>query len=157
MEEILNDPDTLIKLVTTIKEERLEKEKLKNKIEESKPKIIFADAISASKNTILIRELAKLLKSNGIETGEKRLFEQLRQCGFLIKKEGSDFNSPMQKSMELGLFELTETPILHNSGTITISKTTRVTGKGQQFFLNYFLARKENEFETDNGDENEAN
>jgi anti-repressor protein len=157
MEEILNDPDTLIKLASTLKEERLEKERLKNQIENDKPKIIFADAVSASDGTVLIGELAKILKGNGIEVGQNRLFERLRLDGFLIKRNGTDYNMPSQKAMELGLFELTETPILHNSGTITISKTTRVTGKGQQFFLNYFLARKEDEFETDNGDENETN
>jgi anti-repressor protein len=145
VEDLMNNPDTWIEMISAIKKERNEKEKLKIEIEEYKPKALFADAVSATKDTILIRELAKILKGNGIEIGEKRLFERLRQDGFLIKKEGADYNSPSQKSMELGLFELTETAIMHNSGESTISKTSRVTGKGQQYFVNYFLNRKEEE------------
>ncbi|GHU19910.1 antirepressor [Alphaproteobacteria bacterium] len=155
-EEILNNPDALIEMLNAIKRERAEKERLqfqkdqlKVQIEEYKPKAVLADAISVTQDTILIRDLAKILKTNGIETGEKRLFEQLRQQGFLIKKDGADFNSPTQKAMELGLFTLTETAIVHHSGITTISKTSRVTGKGQLYFLNYFLNQ--------NGGSNETN
>jgi anti-repressor protein len=148
-EEIMNDPDVWIEMISAIKKERAEKEQLKICVEEYKPKALFADAVSATKDTILIRDLAKILKGNGIDVGEKRLFKRLRKDGFLIKKEGADFNSPTQKSMELGLFELAETAILHNSGATTISKTSRVTGKGQQYFVNYFINEK--------GDENAAN
>ncbi|GHU24889.1 hypothetical protein FACS189472_17960 [Alphaproteobacteria bacterium] len=110
-EELLNDPDVLIDMLNAIKKEREEKEQLQNKIDDDKPKVVFANAVSATKDTILIRDLAKILKGNGIEIGEKRLFEQLRRNGFLIKKDGADFNSPTQKSMELGLFTLTENVI----------------------------------------------
>ncbi|GHU13314.1 hypothetical protein FACS189449_08520 [Alphaproteobacteria bacterium] len=155
-EELLNNPDALIEMLNAIKRERAEKERLqfqkeqlKVQIEEYKPKAVLADAISVTQDTILIRDLAKILKTNGIETGEKRLFEQLRQQGFLIKKDGADFNSPTQKAMELGLFTLTETAIVHHSGITTISKTSRVTGKGQLYFLKYFLNQ--------NGGNNETN
>jgi anti-repressor protein len=141
-EELLNDPDVLIDMLNAIKKEREEKEQLqfqkeqlKVQIEECKPKAVLADAISVTKDTILIRDLAKILKTNGLETGEKRLFERLRKEGFLIKKEGADFNSPTQKAMELGLFTLTETAIVHHSGKTTISKTSRVTGKGQAYLI----------------------
>ncbi|GHT95829.1 antirepressor [Alphaproteobacteria bacterium] len=155
-EEFLNNPDALIEMLNAIKKERAEKERLRFQteqlnfqIKEYKPKAVLADAISVTKDTILIRDLAKILKTNGIETGEKRLFEQLRKEGFLIKKDGADFNSPTQKAMELGLFTLTETAIVHHSGITTISKTSRVTGKGQLYFLKYFLNQ--------NGGNNEAN
>ncbi|GHU13148.1 antirepressor [Alphaproteobacteria bacterium] len=137
-DELLNDPDALIEMLNVIKKERAEKERLqfqkdqlKVQIEEYKPKAVLADAISVTRDTILIRDLAKILKTNGIETGEKRLFEQLRQQGFLIKKDGADFNSPTQKAMELGLFKVKETAITHSDGHVTVSKTTKVTGKGQ--------------------------
>ncbi|MDR1207864.1 MAG: phage antirepressor KilAC domain-containing protein [Holosporales bacterium] len=112
---------------------------LENKIEHDKPKIIFADAVSVSDTDILIGELAKILKGNGIEIGQNRLFERLRQDGFLIKRKGTDYNTPTQKSMELGLFRIIEAAITHSDGHVTISKTTKVTGKGQQYFVNYFL------------------
>jgi anti-repressor protein len=139
IDEILNDPEAWIKLLTTVKEERLAKERLQVQIEHDKPKIIFADAVSVSDTDILIGELAKILKGNGIEIGPNRLFERLRQDGFLIKRKGSDYNTPTQKSMELGLFKIQETAITHSDGHITISKTSKITGKGQQYFVNYFL------------------
>lgn len=111
-------------------------------IESMKPKALFADAVSTSKTSILIGELAKILKQNGIETGQKRLFDYLRDNGFLIKRKGSDYNMPTQKSMELGLFEIKETTITHSDGHISISKTTKVTGKGQVYFVNKFKGGK---------------
>jgi anti-repressor protein len=101
--------------------------------------VVFADAVSVSDGTILIGELAKILKGNGIEIGQNRLFERLRQDGFLIKRKGTDYNAPTQKAMELGLFKVKKTAITHSDGHVTISKTTKVTGKGQQYFVNYFL------------------
>jgi anti-repressor protein len=139
VEEFMNDPDVLIEMLNAIKKERAEKELLRIQVENDKPKVIFADAVSTTKDTILIRDLAKILKGNGVDMGQNRLFKLLRQDGFLIKKD----NSPTQKSMNLGLFELTETAILHNSGETTISKTPRVTGVGQLYFINYFLNRPE--------------
>lgn len=142
LEEIMNDPDSWIKLLTTIKQERTEKELLQLQAAENKPKVIFADAVSVSDGTILIGELAKILKGNGIDIGQNRLFERLRQDGFLIKRKGTDYNAPTQKAMELGLFRVKETAITHSDGHVTISKTTKVTGKGQQYFINYFLGEK---------------
>ena len=103
-----------------------------------KPKEIFADSVASSHSTILIGELAKILKANGYETGQKRLFETLRQDGFLIKRKGSDYNMPTQKAMELGLFEIKETVINNPDGSIRVSKTTKVTGKGQIYFVNLY-------------------
>ncbi|WP_337998878.1 phage antirepressor [Desulforamulus ruminis] len=139
IEEIMNDPDSWIKLLTALKEERQEKAQLQLQAAQDKPKVVFADAVSASDGTILIGELAKILKGNGIEIGQNRLFERLRQDGFLIKRKGTDYNAPTQKAMELGLFKVKETAITHSDGHVTISKTTKVTGKGQQYFVNYFL------------------
>ncbi len=110
-------------------------------IDAQKPKVIFAEAIQASETTILIGEFAKILKQNGVDVGQKRLFEWLRENGYLIKRKGSDYNSPTQKSMELGLFEIKETPIHHTSGEISISRTSKITGKGQAYFINKFLNR----------------
>jgi anti-repressor protein len=139
IDEILNAPEAWIKLLTTVKEERIAKERLQIQIEHDRPKIIFADAVSVAETDILIGELAKILKGNGIEIGPNRLFERLRQDGFLIRRKGTDYNTPTQKSMELGLFRIIETAITHSDGHITISKTAKVTGKGQQYFVNLFL------------------
>lgn len=139
LEEIMNDPDSWIKLLTALKEERQEKERLQLQVAQDKPKVVFADAVSVSDGTILIGELAKILKGNGIEIGQNRLFERLRQDGFLIKRKGTDYNAPTQKAMELGLFKVKETAITHSDGHVTISRTTKVTGKGQQYFVNYFI------------------
>ncbi|MFF2174936.1 phage antirepressor [Lysinibacillus sp. NPDC058147] len=108
-------------------------------IDAQKPKVLFADAVQASHTSILIGEFAKILKQNGVDVGQKRLFEWFRENGYLIKRKGSDYNSPTQKSMELGLFEIKETPIHHNSGEISISRTSKITGKGQAYFINKFL------------------
>ena len=108
-------------------------------IEEMKPKAIFADAVATSHTYILIGDLAKILKQNGIETGQKRLFEWLRENGYLSKRKGTEWNSPTQKSMNLGLFEVKETTAMNPDGSVRINKTTKVTGKGQQYFINKFL------------------
>lgn len=139
IEELLKDPEAWIKLLTALKEERLQKNNLLHQIENDKRKIVFADAVSTSQTSLLIGELAKILSGNGIEIGQNRLFERLRQEGFLVKRKGCDYNTPTQKSMKLGLFKLKETAVTHSDGHITISKTAKVTGKGQQYFVNYFL------------------
>ena len=108
-------------------------------IERMKPKEIFADAVAASRTSILIGDLAKLLKQNGVETGQKRLFIWLRENGYLIKRKGTDWNMPTQKSMEMGLFEVKESAIDNPDGSVRINRTTKVTGKGQQYFINKFL------------------
>ena len=108
-------------------------------IEEMKPKAIFADAVATSHTSILIGDLAKILKQNGVETGQKRLFEWLRENGYLSKRKGTEWNSPTQKSMNLGLFEVKETTAMNPDGSVRINKTTKVTGKRQQYFINKFL------------------
>ena len=138
-DELLDNPDLIIKMATRLKEEKEKNKKLEDKMKENKPKVLFAEAVSIAKNTILVREMAKLIKQNGIDMGEKRLFIWLRENGYLIKKIGTDYNMPTQRSMDLGLFEIKESPVLHSSGEIEISKTPKVTGKGQQYFLNIFL------------------
>ena len=103
--------------------------------EEMKPKALFADAVSSSKETILVGDLAKLAKQNGIQIGALRLFTWLRDHGYLIKRKGSDYNMPTQRSMEMGLFDIKETAITHSDGRTTLSKTPKVTGKGQKYFI----------------------
>lgn len=113
-------------------------ERLESKVEQDKPKVIFAEAVTTSKTSILVGELAKILKQNGIQIGQNRLFQWLRDNGYLIKRKGTDYNMPTQKSMEMGLFEIKETSVTHSDGHITISKTPKVTGKGQVYFINKF-------------------
>lgn len=115
-------------------------EQQNNEIERMKPKEIFADAVSTSHTSILIGDLAKLLKQNGVETGQKRLFEWLRENSYLIKRKGADWNMPTQKAMELGLFEVKESTVNNPDGSVRINRTTKVTGKGQQYFINKFLS-----------------
>lgn len=139
LEDILLNPDTLITLATELKKERAAREHLEGLRRLDKPKVIFADAVCASKRSILVGELAKLLKQNGVEIGQNRLFEWLRNNGFLISRKGSDYNMPTQKAMEMGLFEIKETAIPHSDGHITVSLTPKVSGKGQKYFVNRFL------------------
>lgn len=108
-------------------------------IEEMKPKVVFADAVATSHTSILVGELAKILKQNGIDMGQKRLFAWLRENGFLIKRKGTDYNMPTQKAMDLGLFEIKEGSCVNGSGVNITTKTPKVTGKGQQYFINKFL------------------
>lgn len=145
IEEVLNDPDTIIKLATTLKEERAKRNEAERRLEEAKPKVIFADAVSASDNTVLIGELAKIIKQNGKEMGQKRLFDWLRDNGYLIKQKCADYNMPTQKAMEMGLFRIKKTAITHSDGHVTVSRTVKVTGKGQQYFINKFAKGETNE------------
>ena len=141
-DELLDNPDLIIKMATRLKEEKAKNKELEDKMKEDKPKVLFADSVETSKNTILIGELAKIIKQNGVDIGQKRLFTWLRDNGFLIKREGTDYNMPTQKSMELELFEIKETAVTHSDGHISISKTPKVTGKGQVYFINKFLKDK---------------
>ena len=109
-------------------------------IERMKPKEIFADAVSASQTTILIGELAKLIRQNGVDIGQNRLFSWLRENGYLVKRKGTDYNQPTQKSADLGILTTKETIIAHSNSSTEIKKTVKVTGKGQQYFINKFLA-----------------
>lgn len=114
---------------------------LNDKIEADRPKVLFADAVTTSKTDILIGELAKIIRQNGCDIGEKRLFKWLREHGYLISRKGTDYNAPTQRSVDMGLFRVKETAITHSDGHTTISKTTKVTGKGQSYFINKFLAQ----------------
>lgn len=138
-DELLDNPDFAIATLQKLKEEREAKKLLEAQIEADKPKVLFADAVSASHTSILVGELAKLLKQNGVDIGATRLFTWLRNHGYLIKRNGRDWNMPTQKSVELGLIRVKETSITHSDGHITVSKTPLVTGKGQQYFINKFL------------------
>lgn len=140
IEKVLDDPDTIIRLATTLKEERAMRKALEAQAEADRPKVIFADAVTASKKSILVGEMAKILKQNGVETGQNRFFKWLRENGYLIRREGTDYNMPTQLSMELDLFEIKETAVTHSDGHTTVCKTPKVTGKGQQYFVNKFLA-----------------
>lgn len=135
---ILN-PDTMIQLCQQLKAEQEHSRQLEAENAAMLPKAVFADAVSASKSSILVGELAKLLRQNGVDTGEKRLFHWLRQNGCLIKRNGADHNMPTQRSIEQGLFVSKETTVCHADGHTTISKTPKVTGKGQQYFVNLNL------------------
>ena len=139
VEEILTNPDAIIRLATQLKEERAKREAAGKVIEEQRPKALFAGAVSASKTSILIGALAKLIRQNGVDVGQKRLFEWLRKKGYLIKS-GNDKNMPTQRSMEQGLFEVKEGSYVDGDGVNRITRTTKVTGKGQLFFVNKFLA-----------------
>lgn len=107
--------------------------------EANRPKVIFAEAVSASKTSILVGELAKILRGNGIPIGQRRFFQWLRENGYLIKRKGTDYNMPTQKSMELGLFEIKEGSYVNGDGVNVITKTPKITGKGQNYFINKFL------------------
>ena len=137
-EELLDNPDLLIQAATKLKEEREKNKLLQEQNETMKPKALFADAVTASKECILIGELAKILKQNGIETGEKRLFSYLRKNGYLMKRKGNDKNFPTQKSMDLGIMQVKETVITKSNGEVKINKTPMITGKGQLYFINKF-------------------
>jgi anti-repressor protein len=139
LEKALYNPDFLIRLATELKDTQAHVKHLEAKIDNDKPKVIFADAVSTSKTSILIGDLAKIIKQNGIDIGQKRLFAWLRDNGYLIKRNGSDYNMPTQCSMELGLFEVKETIISRPDGHVTVNKTPKVTGKGQQYFINKFI------------------
>lgn len=108
-------------------------------IAEMKPKALFADAVATSNRSILVGELAKLIRQNGVDIGQNRLFIWLREHGYLIKRKGTDYNMPTQKSVAMGIFQIKETSITHSNGTVTLTKTAKVTGKGQQYFINKFL------------------
>lgn len=141
LEEALLNPDVLIRLATELKTEREKRMELEEKVEQDKPKVIFADAVSASNTSILVGELAKILKQNGVNTGQNRLFSWMRKNGYLIRRMGIDYNMPTQYSMNLGLFQIKERIIENPDGTVRTTKTVLVTGVGQQYFINKFLGK----------------
>ncbi len=139
LEKVLLSPDTLMQLAQNLKDEQEKRKELETKIEQDKPKVLFADAVATAQTSILIGELAKLLKQNGVDMGQNRLFEWMRQNGYLIRRQGSDYNMPTQRSMEQGLFEIKETTVVHADEHTHINKTPKVTGKGQAYFVTLFL------------------
>lgn len=140
--ESMTDAEIMAKAVlvaqSTIRQRDQRIKELESDVAAAKPKVLFADAVSASDSTILIGDLAKLIKQNGHPIGQKRLFNWMREQGYLIKRAGADYNSPTQRAMEMGLFKIKETAISHSDGHVSVSKTTKVTGKGQQYFINKF-------------------
>lgn len=148
LEKALTNPDFLIELATQLKAEQEQRRRLETTVaaqnkqmEQDKPKVLFADSVAASRSSILIGELAKLIKQNGVDMGQKRLFQWMRENGYLIKRCGSEYNLPTQRSMERGLMEIKETSVIH-SGYTTISKTPKVTGKGQVYFINLLVGQR---------------
>lgn len=137
IDEILDNPDFGIKLLQELKAERNEKKLLENKIEKDKPKVVFAEALEISETSILVGELAKILRQNGIDIGQNRLFKWMRNNGYLGRR-GENYNIPTQYSMELGLFEIKVRTITNPNGSIRTTKTPKVTGKGQIYFINKF-------------------
>ena len=142
IEDLLANPDTIIQMATTLKEERAKRIEMENKVEEDKPKILFANAVETAKTSILIGELAKLIKQNGINIGQQRLFEHLRKGGYLSKRRGEMWNIPTQKSMNLGLFEIKKRVIQNPDGSSRVTRTTKVTYKGQEYFISKYLTNE---------------
>lgn len=138
LEKALTSPDFLIQLATNLKEEQRKRIEAEQKIRPDAPKVLFADAVSTSRRSCLIAELAKILQQNGIKIGQNRLFDWLRKNGYLCQK-GQYYNQPSQKSMGLGLFEIKQTTINKPDGSVLVSTTTKVTGKGQIYFVDKFL------------------
>lgn len=139
LEEVMNDPDAWITMLTALKDEREARKALEAKTAIDAPKVLFADAVTTSHTSILVGELAKIVKQNGVDMGQNRLFDWLRNNGYLIRRQGSDYNMPTQRSMELGLFEIKETVRFHADGHVSTDKISKVTGKGQCYFISRLL------------------
>ena len=147
LEEAWNTPEMVISRALKLADGKIRLLESNNadltaQIDRDHPKVLFADAVDASDGTCLIGELAKIIKGNGIDMGQNRLFERLRQDGYLIRRKGSDYNMPTQRSMELGLFKIKETAITHSDGHVTINRTPKVTGKGQIYFINTYCGTR---------------
>lgn len=142
IENTLNNPDYIIDILTEYKKEKEHNLALKQQVKENKPKVLFADSVAGSDNSILVGELAKLLKQNGVDVGQNRLFKWLRNNGYLIKKNGESYNLPTQKSMDLEILDIKKRVINNPDGSSKITRTPKVTGKGQQYFINKFLAEE---------------
>lgn len=145
LEAAILNPDYLLKVATALKAETDKRKALEAKVSADAPKVLFADSVAASSSTVLVGELAKIMRQNGVDMGERRLFRWMRDNGYLIKRNGTDYNMPTQASMEQGLFRIKETVINHSDGHTSVSKTPKVTGKGQTFFLNKFLGEGKTE------------
>ena len=141
LERKWNDPQEVVKRGYAILQN--ENARLKIELETAKPKALFADAVSTSDTPILVGELAKILHQNGVSMGQNRMFRWLRDNGYLISKKGTSYNMPTQRAMELGLFKIKENAITHSDGHVTITKTPKVTGKGQVYFVNKFVGEED--------------
>lgn len=139
IEAALLNPDTIIQLATTLKQEREQRMALAAKVEEDRPKVLFADAVDASHTSILIGDLAKLIRQNGVDIGQNRLFAWMRDNDYLIKV-GERRNMPTQRAMDMELYEVKERTVSNPDGSVRITRTVKVTGKGQTYFINRFLA-----------------
>lgn len=137
----LNIPQTLPEALRAYADEVEQHNKTRALVEAQRPKVLFADAVSTSDTDILVGDLAKLLNQNGYAVGQNRLFEQLRNEGFLISRKGGSYNMPTQRAMDMGLFRIKETAITHSDGRVSLNKTPKVTGKGQQYFINRFIGK----------------
>lgn len=143
IDRMIEDPDFGIKLLGQLKQEREERRKLEEKVQQDAPKVFFASSVECSGSEILVGEMAKLLKQNGVSVGQNRFFEMLRKDGFLISRNGADRNMPTQKSMEMGLMRIKESSITHADGHVTVTKTPKITGKGQVYFMNRYAESKQ--------------
>lgn len=137
----LNIPQTLPEALRAYADEVEQHNRTRALVEAQRPKVLFADAVSTSDTDILVGDLAKLLNQNGYAVGQNRLFEQLRNEGYLISRKGNSYNMPTQRAMEMGLFRIKETAITHSDGRVSLNKTPKVTGKGQQYFINRFIGK----------------
>ena len=138
LERDWNSPEKVMARALQIADHKIHR--LEAEVEANRPKVLFADAVATAKTSILIGELAKLLKQNGVkDMGQNRLFDWMRNNGYLIRRKGTDYNMPTQRSMELGLMEIKETSISHADGHVSVSKTPKITGKGQQYFISKLL------------------
>lgn len=142
IENTLNNPDYIINILTEYKKEKEHNLVLEQQVKENKPKVLFADSVAGSDNSILVGELAKLLKQNGVDVGQNRLFKWLRNNGYLIKKSGESYNLPTQRSMDLEILDIKKRVINNPDGSSKITRTPKVTGKGQQYFINKFLSEE---------------
>lgn len=140
LERDWNSPEKVMARALQIAHKRIHT--LSEKIEQDAPKVLFADSVATAKTSILIFDLAKIIKQNGVDMGGKRLFAWMRENGYLVRRQGTDYNMPTQRSMELGLFEVKETSVTHADGHISVNKTPKVTGKGQQYFISKLLGDK---------------
>lgn len=140
VDAMLADPEAMIRTLTALKEERAKRAQLEKQAQANAPKVVFADAVASAKTDILIGDLAKILRGNGVDTGQRRLFEWLRENGYLIRQRGSSWNMPTQRAMDMGLFRVKESFVTHADGHTTVNRTTKVTGRGQTYFVHKFLA-----------------
>lgn len=140
IEKVLADPETIIQIATQLKEERAKRMQAEVVIEQQKPKVLFAQAVETSETSILVGQLAKLLTQNGVNIGQNRLFSWLRENGYLGKK-GAHYNEPTQYAVERGWFEVVERTVPKPDGSVIVSRTTKVTGKGQIYFINKLLTK----------------